>query len=361
MFGLKFGDQMMTLDELYTLAHHLFNATIVPKWIRTEDDIVAIAFKASALGIDIYSAFQAFYLPREGSMIGMTANGIKAAIFRSGLVGEWHEEFIDDKSGALFGFRIWGRRKDIDGEFEEVFTLDDARKAGLVGRGGMGMYDKYLKYMLRARGTSGLGRDWFADVLIGVYSDDEVKQIEREKGSASAPDGRTAAASEPGITTPHKSPAQPPTPPHVDGFATVGEVAPPVVADAAPTVGKAIIDKAMKHCLAVCSLKDDEAQLDEHETFAAEVEGLAGRVNAAEQTLLETMVDATVDDARAWLFEERCRKFHDEHPDDHDELLKRWQQLMNKGVFDSESAEAARLDEWLHAYAPAHDADEAAA
>ena len=111
----------------------------------------------------------------------------------------------------------------------------------------------------------------------------------------------------------------------------------------------------------MCSLTDDEAQLDEHDAFASEVDVLRPKVNPAELTLLETMLDANRDDACAWLFDERCRKFHDQNPSDKEELRKRWQQLLSKGVFTSESHEAQLLDEWMKqqpAAQPEAEADE---
>ena len=51
------------------------------------------------------------------------------------------------------------------------FSMDDAKRAGLAGKA---MWAKYPRNMLRARAKSELARDMFPDLLLGLYTADEV-------------------------------------------------------------------------------------------------------------------------------------------------------------------------------------------
>lgn len=61
------------------------------------------------------------------------------------------------------------------------FTIDDARKAGLAGRGN---WAKYPAAMLRARAGSAIARAVFPDVLSGVYDPDEMHDVDAERAAA---------------------------------------------------------------------------------------------------------------------------------------------------------------------------------
>ena len=75
---------------------------------------------------------------------------------------------------------VTGIRRD-DPEFEQrsEFTIDDAKRAGLVKQGSG--WDKYPKAMLEARATSQLCRSLFPDVLAGIsYTPEDFDIIDVE-------------------------------------------------------------------------------------------------------------------------------------------------------------------------------------
>lgn len=62
---------------------------------------------------------------------------------------------------------VWGRRADSGDELEVTWTMADAERAGLAGKG---PWRQYPDAMLLARATSALCRALFADVISGIGS-----------------------------------------------------------------------------------------------------------------------------------------------------------------------------------------------
>jgi len=60
------------------------------------------------------------------------------------------------------------------------FSLEDAKRAGLFGRGN---WAKYPAAMLRARAKSSLARDVYADLLLGIYDPDETEDRARARNT----------------------------------------------------------------------------------------------------------------------------------------------------------------------------------
>lgn len=60
------------------------------------------------------------------------------------------------------------------------FSVDDAKRAGLFGRGN---WAKYPAAMLRARAKSALARDVYSDLLLGIYDPDETEDRARVRNA----------------------------------------------------------------------------------------------------------------------------------------------------------------------------------
>jgi hypothetical protein len=72
--------------------------------------------------------------------------------------------------------KLKGNRHDTKEEYVCVFTIDDARRAGLV-RGGGG-WEKFASDMLFARCLSRLARRLFADVISTAYVEGEIDRVD---------------------------------------------------------------------------------------------------------------------------------------------------------------------------------------
>lgn len=97
------------------------------------------------------------------------------------------EEMLDDK--AICRVKRRGEAEQI-----RIFTIDDAKKAGLHGKAGP--WTQYPKRMMQMRARSWALRDVFPDVLRGMPITEEVMDIERDinPAPASARPARQSAA-----------------------------------------------------------------------------------------------------------------------------------------------------------------------
>lgn len=85
---------------------------------------------------------------------------------------EWVEK--NDKVAECIVYR---QTKTYREEYRSKYTIEDAERAGLVNKDN---WKKYPERMLMHRALSFALRDAFPDVLSGVYSTDELKDIEPE-------------------------------------------------------------------------------------------------------------------------------------------------------------------------------------
>lgn len=136
-----------------------------------EEGIYAIVTKAKSLGIDPIEALggSLFYLQGK---VGMSTEMMAALIRQKG-----HSITKDAKSndGKVI---LHGKRVDTGDTWTCDFSLDDAKKAGLLKN----MYEKYPKVMLYNRCMSMLARQLFPDVIKGVgYDMSELKEIAQSK------------------------------------------------------------------------------------------------------------------------------------------------------------------------------------
>jgi hypothetical protein len=89
-----------------------------------------------------------------------SAGLIKSMIFKTGLVTSWEEK--TDETECV----IQASRKNPEMKLEERFTLKDAERARLTGRG---PWQQYPKQMLLARCVAAMGRRLFPEVASGLY------------------------------------------------------------------------------------------------------------------------------------------------------------------------------------------------
>ena len=72
----------------------------------------------------------------------------------------------------------WRAKRRGQPEKTYTFTIDDAKRAGLVDRGrdpSQNNWNKFAGAMLRARASSALARFVFPDIIAGIYSREEVE------------------------------------------------------------------------------------------------------------------------------------------------------------------------------------------
>lgn len=158
------------------LAKHLSTSQMVPKAYqgKSQDLFIAMAM-GYQIGLSVEQAMQAIAV----------ING-KPCLWGDDMLALCmaHPEFVDIieepmlKGDAVIGFRCVVKRKNMS-DSEAVFTLDMAKKAGLLSK--TGPWTQYPERMLQLRARAYALRNRFPDALKGIKSREEVEDyIEAE-------------------------------------------------------------------------------------------------------------------------------------------------------------------------------------
>lgn len=148
-------------------AQKIANTPFVPSAFRGKPEAVfAAILYGEELGIGPMQSLNSIHVI-EGKP-GMSPELMRGLVARAG-----HR--IDVKEASAERVTLWGKRADNDSEATVSWTMDDARLAGLAGRGA---WKTYPRAMLLARATSELCRMIFADVVAGLsYTQEELASI----------------------------------------------------------------------------------------------------------------------------------------------------------------------------------------
>lgn len=148
-------------------AQRVAGTPFVPSAFRGKPEAVfaAILF-GEELGIGPMQSLNSIHVI-EGKP-GMSPELMRALVARAG-----HRIDVKEASGERV--TLWGKRCDNDSEATVTWTMDDAKLAGLAGRGA---WKTYPRAMLLARATSELCRMVFADVVAGLsYTPEEITSV----------------------------------------------------------------------------------------------------------------------------------------------------------------------------------------
>lgn len=196
----KSSSTLEVATAAWQLSHRLAGTEFVPAALRNKPEaVLACILSGHELGIGPMQSLQKIHV--------IDGRPAQAAELMRGIVqSHGHEVWFEDMSTTAV--TIVGKRAGQTRETRVTWTLDDAKRAGLMERQN---WRKYPRAMLMARATGELCRAMFADVLAGIsYTMEELSDGEavdvadlvyRSGGEDAAPtDGRTAIES-PGKAT----------------------------------------------------------------------------------------------------------------------------------------------------------------
>lgn len=154
-----------TLDEAKSLAKELAPAALLPGALKAKPaDILAIVMTGQELGLAPMQSIRGIHLI-EGRP-SLSADALAAICLRSPVCEHLRViEFTDER------VTMEAKRKN-DPPVRVTFTMADANRAQLANRDN---WKKYPRSMLRARATAIVCRAVFPDVLMGVYTPDELE------------------------------------------------------------------------------------------------------------------------------------------------------------------------------------------
>jgi hypothetical protein len=131
--------------------------------VDTPDQAVFIMMKAYELGLPFTAGFDLIHI--IDGKLSLSPRGALAIIYQSGLLAGFKlDESVPDAC------TVWMKR--VNGlHFQVTYTLDDAKRAGLVKAGGN--WEKYPPNMLRWRAIGFCSDVVFPDLLSGMKRADE--------------------------------------------------------------------------------------------------------------------------------------------------------------------------------------------
>lgn len=164
----KTGLQIARVGEAWAFSELLARSGMLPKNTTVEGATVAMVAGAR-LGLDPFQSVQGI-----ASINGRPAiwgDAMVAVAKNSGKL-EWiRKEAVTGKTADDAGIRVTVKRVDEDEPYVEVFTVADAKRAGLWNK--PGPWQQYPRRMLFSRARAFALRDAFADVLRGFRSVEE--------------------------------------------------------------------------------------------------------------------------------------------------------------------------------------------
>lgn len=146
------------------MAEALVRSGMLPKGVAKPAAALAVIVQGREFGLTAMQSLRSIHVI-DGKPT-FSADMMVALVHRSGLA-----EFFRcvETTGEIATFET--RRKGEPSATRLSFTVDDAKAAGLLGRG---PWSKHRPEMLRARAKSNLARLVYPDVLAGVYSPGEL-------------------------------------------------------------------------------------------------------------------------------------------------------------------------------------------
>lgn len=158
MTGLARRDDIVPdVTAAQQIATSVANTDFVPRSLRgNKHAVLAAILTGRELGIGPMQALQSIHVV-DGRPT------LSAELMRALVLSQGHRIVVRETDAEHVV--VWGRRADSGDELAVAWTLDDAKRAGLLGKSN---WRSYPAQMLLARGTSQLCRSLFPDVLAGV-------------------------------------------------------------------------------------------------------------------------------------------------------------------------------------------------
>lgn len=171
----KGGVQPANVQQMHRLATAYFKAGMVPKSYKTPEQVFAGMQFAAELGLPMLSGIRQIAIVNgQPSLWG----DLPLALVRASGQLEFINEFLVTSDYKTISFEnknldavAWAsvcrvKRKGFDDIIERVFSMDDAKKAGLLSRDNV--WQTYPRRMLQMKSRSQALKDTFPDILMGA-------------------------------------------------------------------------------------------------------------------------------------------------------------------------------------------------
>ncbi len=170
VFGGK-GLELQTLDDLWRFSQFVTKAGWAPKGMSTPESILVAIQAGAELGLTPMSALQNMAV--INGRPGVYGDAALALVRASGLLESYSETFegADKDLTAVVSSRRVGDSEPLVSRF----SVEDAKRAQLWGK--QGPWTQYPRRMLKWRARGFNLRDNFGDVLKGLSTVEEIRDI----------------------------------------------------------------------------------------------------------------------------------------------------------------------------------------
>ena len=170
------SQDLSTMESAYKMCQVLSKSDLVPKSYRGKAENVFLAYIAGQpFGWDATMSMRSFHII-EGTP--SLKPEIQLALVRQA------GHSVSVKTSSVDAVILVGKRQDTSDVAEVGYTIEDAKRAGLIGKGN---WKTYPEDMLFARAVSRLCRRLFQDVLLGCA------YVPEELGATVSSDGEVLA------------------------------------------------------------------------------------------------------------------------------------------------------------------------
>jgi hypothetical protein len=190
------------MDSAYRLAKAICIAGMAPKGMETPEKCMIAIMRGLEVGLTPFMALDKIAIVNGRPVIW--GDGAIGLVRGSGLC-EFVKERIEGKDDARVAVCEAKRRGEVE-PIRRTFSVMDAKKAGLWGKGGP--WTQYPERMLSMRARAFALRDGFADVLGGLYLREEIEDTRHAPDVVSNDD-------------------EPPAPPPVAEIRQIAKASPP--------------------------------------------------------------------------------------------------------------------------------------
>ncbi len=165
------GLQPENFDDLWRLATAIDRSGLAPKDMRTPETIFVALEMGLELGLPAMASLrQIAVINGRPSIWGDAALALCKA---SGELEDFEEYVEGDYEDMVATVKV--KRRGFSRPVVQTFSVDDAKRAGLLGKSGP--WQQYRARMLKLRARGFALRDTFADVLQGLYLAEEAQDI----------------------------------------------------------------------------------------------------------------------------------------------------------------------------------------
>lgn len=176
------GLNIHSLDDVERLARTAVASGLVA--VKRAEEAVVLLLTGRELGLSPMQSLRGIYV--VGGKPVLSADLMVAVVRRSGLCRSWRVL----KSTAA-ECTIETQREGETEVARKTWTAEDAKRAGLLGKG---TWAQYPAQMLRHRVAADLAREVYPDVILGLYTDDEIDRTAAPVVVREEPEGSRAFA-----------------------------------------------------------------------------------------------------------------------------------------------------------------------